>query len=412
MYIMGCDMTYCTRQRPNPEEAVRFLGLAAAQNYANAQNTLGYMYKKGWQNPDGTRQRPNPEEAVRFLGLAAAQNFVLAQFNLGKMYKKGWQNPDGTWQWPNPEEAVRFYGLAAAQGFAVAQYELGYMYQEGWENPDGTEQPPNPQEAVRLYVLAAAQNFANAQNTLGLMYHDGWEGQRPHFALAMDYFCRAIRQQYLPAQDALKSIVTFTRPPADTREAPLPLSEDLREDVRRLIGDIGYIEVMRHPGMPFLEDVVPSMALHDATRSISLALVCIELFLDNPFKSGLMVTCFKPTDIGHWPEATLGKVRLQDTSYFCVGEPLYQKAQYLIKNLALLSDPEVFTHARVACADEITSPLITQEDRDLFREQGETFRNAQQTCNDYALAVTQFIEANTPYRNKLFMDGVFGVEAP
>jgi hypothetical protein len=164
--------------------------------------------------------------------------------------------------------------------------------------------------------------------------------------------------------------------------------------------------------MTFIEGVVPSMALHDAARSIGLAVACIELFLDNPFKSGLMVTCFEPIDIGHWPEETLGKVILKDTSYFCVGEPLYQKAKDLIKNLALLRDPEVFAHAMTACADESTSPLITQDDRDLFRAQGETFRNAQQTCENYFFAVTQFIEANTPHRNKVFMDDVFGVEAP
>jgi hypothetical protein len=286
------------------------------------------------------------------------------------------------------------------------------MYQEGWENPDGTRQPPNPQEAVRFFGLAAAQNYSESQYQLGGMYKNGWAGHPPHFTLAMDYYCRAARQQHQVAKVFLTDMATFTRPPADTREAPLALSDDLREGVRRLIGDIGYIESTRHPEMTFIEGVVPSRALHDAAKNISLALVCVELFLDNPFKSGLMVTCFEPTDIGHWPEATLGKVRLQDTSYFCVGEPLYQKAQDLIKNLALLSDPEIFTHAMAACADESTSPLITQEDRDLFREQGETFRNAQQTCNDYAIAVTQFIEANTPRRNKVFMDGVFGVEAP
>jgi hypothetical protein len=280
------------------------------------------------------------------------------------------------------------------------------MYAKGWENADGTRQRPNPEEAVRFYGLAAAQNHPMANNHLGYMYQDGWEGQRPHFTLALDYFYRS---GHLIAQ-MLQSIATFTRPPADTREIPLALSKELERDALQLIADMGCIEFIRYP-TPQFDHIAPSRALHDAARSIGLAVACVELFLDNPFKSGLIVTCFEPKDIGHWPEETLGKVRFQDTSYFCVGTTLYQEAQDLIKNLALLSDPEVFTHAIAACADESTSPLITQEDRDLFIKAGETFRNAQQTCNDYALAVTQFIEANTHHRNNVFMKNVFGDEA-
>ncbi len=123
--------------------------LLADQGNADAQNSLGMMYK------DGNGVIKDAAEAARWYRLAADQGNADAQFNLGVMYK------DGTGVIQDAAEAVRWYRLAADQGNADAQFNLGWMYQTGNDViEDGAE-------AVRWFRLAADQGNADAQYLLG-----------------------------------------------------------------------------------------------------------------------------------------------------------------------------------------------------------------------------------------------------
>ena len=84
----------------------------AEQGDADAQFTLGYLYKNG----EGVPQ--DYETAVKWYTLAAEQGEAYAQFNLGLMYAKGTGVPQ------DYKTAVKWYRLAAEQGKASAQENL------------------------------------------------------------------------------------------------------------------------------------------------------------------------------------------------------------------------------------------------------------------------------------------------
>lgn len=139
------DEGYAAYHRGDFAEAVRCYRLAAEQGNAEAQISLGYMYRRGQGVPrDYT-------EALRWLRLAAEQGNAEAQFNLGYMYDGGQGVPQ------DYTEALRWYRLAADQGYAAAQVNLGYMYYAG----QGV-----PQDYVYAHMwlsLASAGGVENAR---------------------------------------------------------------------------------------------------------------------------------------------------------------------------------------------------------------------------------------------------------
>ncbi|HEY1379915.1 MAG TPA: tetratricopeptide repeat protein, partial [Gemmataceae bacterium] len=78
--------------------------LAAAQNFAQAETNLGYLYEHG------CGVGLNVFEAARLYRLAADQDFAVAQANLGTLYEKGCGVPQDL------TAAVYWYQRAAAQG--------------------------------------------------------------------------------------------------------------------------------------------------------------------------------------------------------------------------------------------------------------------------------------------------------
>jgi hypothetical protein len=91
---------------------VRWYRLSALQEFAVAQNNLGWMYDQG----RGVER--NYEEAARWYRRAAEQELPNAQFNLAAMYEAGF----GVSQDIN--EAVRWYGKAAAQHHEQAKARI------------------------------------------------------------------------------------------------------------------------------------------------------------------------------------------------------------------------------------------------------------------------------------------------
>jgi hypothetical protein len=65
-------------------EAMRWYRKAADQGYANAQSTVGLLYRQG----RGVAQ--DYEEAMRWYRKAADQGNATAQYNIGRLYENGW----------------------------------------------------------------------------------------------------------------------------------------------------------------------------------------------------------------------------------------------------------------------------------------------------------------------------------
>src|ERR1019366_4690507 len=121
-------------------EAVKWYRKAAEQNYALAQNNLGFCYDGG----KGVEK--NYAEAVKWYRKAAEQNHALSQYHLGFCYDGG----RGVEK--NYAEAVKWYRKAAEQNNAFAQNNLGFCYEQGQGVPQDFI------EAYKFYKLAAEQN--------------------------------------------------------------------------------------------------------------------------------------------------------------------------------------------------------------------------------------------------------------
>ena len=93
-------------------------------------------------------------QALAFYRLAAAQNFVEAQLSLGVMYYTG----DGVAR--DHAEALRWYQLAAAQGHPMALYNVATCYEHG----QGVRK--NKAAAIRWYKRAQAAGDTDAADQL------------------------------------------------------------------------------------------------------------------------------------------------------------------------------------------------------------------------------------------------------
>ncbi|MDP6705249.1 MAG: caspase family protein [Alphaproteobacteria bacterium] len=136
-------------------DAVRWYRKAAERGVATAQQSLGWMYRKG----RGVEK--NYEAAVSWYRKAAAQGHPVARNNLGFMYEKGWGVPKDHGQ------AVNWYRRAAAQGYALAQFNMGQSYRVG----RGVEK--DLEQAARWYRKAAEQSNIKSQYFLGRLYDEG-----------------------------------------------------------------------------------------------------------------------------------------------------------------------------------------------------------------------------------------------
>jgi len=96
--------------------ALREFRPLAGQGYANAQNNLGVMYRKGLGVPQDYKT------AMKWFTLAAEQGYANAQSNLGWMHEEGLGVPK------DYKTAVKWYTLAAEQRDAKGQLLLGFMY--------------------------------------------------------------------------------------------------------------------------------------------------------------------------------------------------------------------------------------------------------------------------------------------
>ena len=100
------------RAADNFKAAVEYYRRAAQQNYAAAQNSLGYAYANGQGIP------VDHQQAIAWYRAAADQGLAAAQNNLGVMYEKGQGVPQ------DAQQAAAWFGKAAKQGLSAAQSNL------------------------------------------------------------------------------------------------------------------------------------------------------------------------------------------------------------------------------------------------------------------------------------------------
>ena len=128
---------------------------AADQNFADAEEELGYFYQNGWA------VKRDYAQAVTWYRRAADHGSLNAENQLGFMAEQGWGQPQSY------QEAYYWYYKAAQQGNATAQENIGYMFQYG------TGVPKDYDKARAWYYLAADQGNGDALNQLGWMYQYG-----------------------------------------------------------------------------------------------------------------------------------------------------------------------------------------------------------------------------------------------
>jgi TPR repeat protein len=156
-------------------EAVKWMRMAAEQDYLPAFNDLGRMLALG----RGVEK--NEAKAVELFRYAAAYDHPLALHNLGVSHDQGMGVPR------DRAAAVQWFQKAADLGYVRSQASLGKMYMKG----DGVEQ--NDEFAASYLRKAADQGDSNSQCDLGFLYHTG-RGVEKSFGEAMKWYLAAARQ--------------------------------------------------------------------------------------------------------------------------------------------------------------------------------------------------------------------------
>jgi TPR repeat protein len=184
-YTLGIMYRDGNRVGKDAVEAVNLYRKAAEQGHLDAQVILGRTYGRG---DSGTRK--DVVEAVKWYRKAAEQGHAISQYNLGNTYR------DGVGVGKDAAEAVKWYRKAAEQGHADAQGNLGVQYAKG----DGVTQ--DAAEAVKWYRKAAEQGIATAQFNLGNTYRNG-KGVERDAAEAVKWYRKAAEQGIADAQNNL-----------------------------------------------------------------------------------------------------------------------------------------------------------------------------------------------------------------
>ena len=162
-------------------EAAKWWRKAAEQDFAAAQNILGWCYITG----RGVTK--DEVEAVKWCRKAAEQNYSKGQYALGDCYANG----RGVAK--DDAEAAKWYRKAAEQNLADAQCRLGLCYVHGRGVAKDLE------EAVKWYRKAAEQNQAEAQRGLGWCYATG-QGVAKDGVEAVKWYRKAAEQNNADAQ--------------------------------------------------------------------------------------------------------------------------------------------------------------------------------------------------------------------
>ena len=142
------------REIKSRQEAIKWYTKAADQGYLPAQNNLGVMSVRLYEESNHENLQAR-EKALEWFRKAADQAYPPAQFNLSIISE-------------HENTAVEWARKAADQGYPPAQDHLGSLYYHG----NGVDK--NLKLAVKWFRAAADQGHAPAQNSLGVCYAEGF----------------------------------------------------------------------------------------------------------------------------------------------------------------------------------------------------------------------------------------------
>ena len=122
---------------------------------SDSQFEIGQLYQYG------IAVGKNPQQALIYFELAAAQLDVRAEYNLGILYLEGQITPVDYYK------GIDWMTDAAFKGNPYAQYALANIYEKGFKDPKGEiVVKPDHQQAMAMYYLASANHFGEAEYRL------------------------------------------------------------------------------------------------------------------------------------------------------------------------------------------------------------------------------------------------------
>jgi TPR repeat protein len=136
----------------NESKSLELARASASRGSKYGQWALGELYRTGVKGPGGFTK--DYKKAVAQYGLAAAQGYDVAQNSLGLMYGQGL----GVAQ--DYAQALFWFKLAAAQWFGAAMYNVGTWYE------NGRCVAANKEEAIRCYKQANSAGSEYAADKL------------------------------------------------------------------------------------------------------------------------------------------------------------------------------------------------------------------------------------------------------
>ena len=202
---------------PNNEKAIEWYTKAAKQGYTFAQNNLGVMYLRLWEELEFRERKLGRddletdmilcfEKTFRWFRKAAKHGNPTSQFNLAShaavcVKVMPPETPDlNKWS----ESALFAYRDAASRGYAPAQNELGKIYQFGLLGID-----QDSKQALQWYLKAASpdlngtnsdkKGYASAQQNVGTIYLVG-DGVQKNSKEAFKWFKMAAAQGNVESQ--------------------------------------------------------------------------------------------------------------------------------------------------------------------------------------------------------------------
>ena len=217
-FCLGFMYKYGLGVAANHGKAEEWYTKAAEQGYPTAQNNLGVMYVRRYEESIGNDPK-TLETAKKWFQRAAEQGYAPAQFNLCIILAEAdigleWNIKAANQGYPPAQdhlgslyyhgngidkdlkESVKWYQAAAEQGYASSQTNLGICYSNG----KGVKK--NHEKAFKLYKQAAQSNYAPGQFELGRSYHLG-EGVSVNLSQASRWYRAAAEQGNLDAQNNL-----------------------------------------------------------------------------------------------------------------------------------------------------------------------------------------------------------------
>jgi TPR repeat protein len=194
-YYLGRAYTDGLRGFPiNFAEGHKWWKRSAENNFAQAQNSLGYLHANGIGTPT------NLDEARKWYRLAADQGYSRAEMNIAMLYWNGIGVPKDV------REAANWYRKAARNGLLLAKRDLGIILLD--EPQFGVSERA---EGKKWITKAAEEGDAIAQLRFGWMLWKG-QGVEPDRNSARRWLIKSAEQG---VQGAMENLFFFGAPSDD-----------------------------------------------------------------------------------------------------------------------------------------------------------------------------------------------------